>query len=452
MNATPLLALAEKTKEALLHHHKTTARRQRSTLCVKNKVGNFAYDPKTGHINLGWQTFYTTREEWDYGDRFNLIKTSIEVLPEFGRCREAIKKFYKLTDAVVDQHLGQLLFYLVSRLDADQTISVADVVMAFVRDLDSAPVLWQVRAELIGIFLPDDRPLEFKELVLRRPAIADFEIERPMRDIFPPETHLSLPPAYLEFSVRAVEQTESQKQLSLLVDLFRLFKLGGVCSGVVSTTTPSILRHTGVFWGNLTRQHPPFTYPLTEADIQPFDAFCAAIGPELKELKSTPATAEARERLLSTAFSRYKDALGAVASFEERLTRAVTCLEALFLKGEERSELTHKLSQRVSYLMKFYGFRSLEVYQNIQAAYDMRSSYVHGSEVSAEDKNRYQHLPRKILEVSRLSLLVFLQLKKSVTKDSFIGKIDNALLDSDAAAKFAELVQTVPKPHAINLK
>ena len=115
---------------------------------------------------------------------------------------------------------------------------------------------------------------------------------------------------------------------------------------------------------------------------------------------------------------------------EGRITAAITCLEALFLKGVERSELSHKLSLRVASLLRLLDFNPLEVQRYVQQAYEIRSTHIHGGQVEKDRMRNADSLCRKILEYARLSVVIFLQLKNKVEKDEFIGKLDRSLLET----------------------
>jgi len=121
------------------------------------------------------------------------------------------------------------------------------------------------------------------------------------------------------------------------------------------------------------------------------------------------------------AFNRYSEAIFVAGSLVVRITAGITCLEALFLKGPERSELSYKLSLRVASLLRLFGFNALEVQTNIHRAYEIRSTHIHGGEVEKERLKDADDLCRKILEYSRLAVLTFLQLQSTVAKDEFLG-------------------------------
>jgi hypothetical protein len=143
---------------------------------------------------------------------------------------------------------------------------------------------------------------------------------------------------------------------------------------------------------------------------------------------------------LSIAFQRYKDALLQPVTTESQITSLITCLEALYLKADERMELTHRLGQRVSALLRFHGFTPLEVYNDVRQAYDIRSTFIHGSQIEKEKQQSAQELCKEIMEYARVSLLIFFQLKDA-EKDKVINRLDNSLLDENALQKVKGLAR-----------
>ena len=124
---------------------------------------------------------------------------------------------------------------------------------------------------------------------------------------------------------------------------------------------------------------------------------------------------------------------------ENRITSAITCFEALYLKGKEREELSHRLCQRAAALLRLMDFTPLEVYNKLNQAYDIRSTFIHGSQSEFEHQ-KAQDLCKTVLEYARISLLIFFQLKEAINKEELINKLDNSLLDDRALIKIKELI------------
>jgi hypothetical protein len=127
----------------------------------------------------------------------------------------------------------------------------------------------------------------------------------------------------------------------------------------------------------------------------------------------------------------------------------VTSLEALYLRGQERSELSHKLSQRVAMVLGSLGFKPIEVYKNLKKAYDIRSTFVHGAALDEAEQRSVgdvQEICKKTLEYARISLLVYLQVEQGQGKEKLITRLDNALLDENARQKLKQQIQGLVVP------
>ena len=75
-----------------------------------------------------------------------------------------------------------------------------------------------------------------------------------------------------------------------------------------------------------------------------------------------------------------------------KIAHYISAFEALF--STSPAELSHKLSEKVAFLLGAHGLSKIEVFQNMKSAYDMRSKLVHGASLS----------DNKINEMARLSI------------------------------------------------
>jgi len=126
-------------------------------------------------------------------------------------------------------------------------------------------------------------------------------------------------------------------------------------------------------------------------------------------------------------------------SIENRITFVINCLEALYLKREERAELSHRLGQRVSAILRHLDFIPIEVYRDIIKAYDIRSNYIHG-QIEPEKHGDATKLEKKVFEYARISLLVFIQLMPRYSKEEIINRADNSLLDAAVCYKLERII------------
>jgi hypothetical protein len=115
-------------------------------------------------------------------------------------------------------------------------------------------------------------------------------------------------------------------------------------------------------------------------------------------------------------------------------------LEALYLKSLERAELSHRLSQRAAMLLKQFELKPKKVYEDLDRAYQIRSTYSHGSFVNPEEHKDIPALTRRVLDYARLSLLAFIQFIGKVEKASLINKLENSMLEENALTSLNELI------------
>lgn len=128
------------------------------------------------------------------------------------------------------------------------------------------------------------------------------------------------------------------------------------------------------------------------------------------------------------------------STIEGRLASAIMSLEALFLKPEEKAELTYKLGLRTSKLLGMKGFEPIKVRNYLRQAYGIRSKFVHGSRIEKEDRDNATKFLADILEYARMSIVTFMQLRQEeVEKEKLFNLIDNSLLSEKATKKLTGL-------------
>lgn len=125
---------------------------------------------------------------------------------------------------------------------------------------------------------------------------------------------------------------------------------------------------------------------------------------------------------------------------ESRITSAITCLEALYLKSKERDALTHRLSQRAALVLGLLEVNPIKAYHTLASAYNIRSTYIHGSEVDKDQHKTLGKLAERTLDYARRSLLIALMTRESIDKDGLITLIDTSLLDTQSYVKLKTIV------------
>jgi hypothetical protein len=79
--------------------------------------------------------------------------------------------------------------------------------------------------------------------------------------------------------------------------------------------------------------------------------------------------------------------------------------------------------------------------------FSSRSTYIHGSYFTDDQRKGIQSLEINILNYARIILSVYIQKWTKIdTKDGFIARIDNAILDDVAKQRLSELLEGVILP------
>lgn len=410
---------------------------QTRTLYVKPKIEGFEYEE--GLISHGVSWTHVEKEEWHWKDQYDFIHKVVEQIPEHSDCIAEISKKYKIPNRQAEYWLSRFVQILADKaVDPLSDEFIVDQVTTFIRDLDKSPRDWRIKVWLDGIWLEEEQYELAGEMVLRRPNPADFEIERrfdmsPVHDPFP---FRGTPSSVLEFSFRAKESHEVRAEIGRILDVLGLFRLGSISAPRIEMLPRSIISG-GTFTISSSPVATPYKYALRSADIGPLTSLIKKIKPMLPSPFDTPTDGIDP---LGIAFQRYKDALYQRGTIESRITSAITCLESLYLKARERMELSHRLSQRISALLRLFEFIPLKVYKDVSRAYDIRSTFIHGSQVEEKQQQSAPKLCETVLEYARVSLLVFFQLKGTVEKEELINKLDNSLLEEKALQKTKELI------------
>lgn len=417
-----------------------------ATTYIKATVTDFSYGDQ-GNIARGTSFDYVQRPEWHWRHRLTFAEEAIHASANFKECVPAVASA-EATDVVQAQfQLAQFVGTLMSRTDTQSDEDLVNFVAAFIGDLHSVPIIIDASVWLNGLWLSSDS-VAASEVLLRRPEAKDFEYERSFDLHFATASDpwsLSSPPAIASFQVRGTGMPEAQEAVGKAAE----------CPSTLSSWLH--LQHE-------VRSEPevdsppwrdcrfgrspaaPYKYELGSADEQPLSSFLDRVRPLV------PSGLEPDGSTLAPAligFRRHSDAVVGRGDLQERITSGITCLEALFLKDKERSDLSYRLSLRVASLLKLIGFRGLEVEKHVHEAYGIRSNYIHGGTGDPAIMERADHLCRQILDYARIAVLVFLQLGGSMEKDDIVSRLDGGLLEEKRLEKLKASLATLLLPSAL---
>jgi hypothetical protein len=119
-------------------------------------------------------------------------------------------------------------------------------------------------------------------------------------------------------------------------------------------------------------------------------------------------------------------------SLENKIIDYCISLEALY--SNESNELTFKLSNRVAVLLGKNDLERSEIKRLVKCAYTLRSSIVHGGDITDSKQLRNFTSPQdflaKVNQIVRKSILNFVNLTKNNNKNQIIDAIDRSLLSS----------------------
>ncbi len=417
---------------------------------------------------------YLEKDEWDL--KSDLIYR-VQTIPQYKELRDESQKRYALTGSEQNYFLSSFVQNVINAaLDGLGKTYLENLVLAFIRDLNKEPIKRAVKIWIDGIIIGEDREYETdrdykisNELRIRTLTPNDTEIERPLDSLYkvPLYDYIELSPVILELNCK-LRRDEVHNEVIALLCCLRLFRVGSVFSRKVQTRQKSIVEADGTFLYNFYfRYIPHYNYSIGDNNIPILKKFMRTTKDLLPK-----ALFDSSNKIdpVTISIQRYNEALLKTneKSMENRIASAIMAFEALYLGGSEKLELTHKLSQRASALLNFFNVSPLEVYDTLKLAYDIRSTFVHGSDLRKDtkkkikdrlEKKRAERLPinlrdmtsmrkngiklthekilqfyddflKTILEYARISILAFLQLEKSgINKEELIKQIDRSLLD-----------------------
>ena len=330
--------------------------------------------------------------------------------------------------------IDELCRFILRKILDSNDINIEQLALTCIRDLDNAPVKWCIKLGLDGIYLLNEEwILLYADIIIRKPIPEDLEIEHDALDnINIPGFDIYYPSVYLCTHIWANSRTEIETKCKIYLQLIRLIKVSSLSRQTTNYIPDSLREHKVIINEGSKSNGTYYTSDISSIDIEPIRSI-------LTELERSIANAfeetDDSWKSISVALERYNSACWS-NRIEEQITTAITCLEALFLKPHERSELSHRLAQRCTRTLRFLNLDPPnKMYKEIIKSYDIRSTYIHGGYADKDSLNKCKDTAYNILNYSRLSLIIFLINNRSTTKDKFLSKLDNCLLDPKASDK-----------------
>lgn len=432
-----LLQLTKAVEKIVKEEKEKDAIKYRKSIHLIDEITQFKYDTKTGGISMSYSPKEEIEEKIDVFYLHELHESKIQTLSEFSQISVIMAKIKNVNTNQSDYWLSNFTNSLVEKIaDGEDKDKLTLFTITFLRQLEGGVINWHPIVWLDGILMPDKEVIVNENLMLKQPTKEDVKERRDLS--FNPHIigdHVScilLP----YFQTKGVG--ESQRKIESIVTVLQLFRVGSVMSTRTKWKSDAIMGLTGTTSFSSQHHVATYKYPITTADGTKLNEFIDNIGKLLP--KEIIQRGSSEVDYLVIAIQRYQDALLKPEIAESRLSFAVMCLEALYLKENERQELDHRLSQRVAKILGQFDHETLKVYNDIRRSYSIRSNFVHGSPVSQDEQNEAIKLAQDILEYARLSIVLQLQIKSKIKKDDFLNLVDKSLLNNEESKKLKKLI------------
>jgi len=377
------------------------------------------------------------KTDWDW-PAIHALTNSTATTTSFRKAVEVLSNTHAIAQSQAEAWIERLSLEIARlHLEDRGDAALLELLTAFVSDLAGGLRSWRVTVPIDGVWLESETLQLDPDTVLRRPKGTDFEVEVDVGSAMLRREPFSdnLPGVILEKRVRSLDQRDRESKV--FADIFAL-TLAKVCSVNpmrLDFQPESLIDSSysvGSQRGYISSQRV-WIHKDEEDSVMRFVTAIRSMIPvyELVWGSTGPTSA-------GISFARYRDGLLHPEPPEARLADAVSGLEGLLLKPEERSELQHRLALRTARVCGLLLGKPLEIYHKMTAAYDFRSVHVHGGAAKGEDRPSIEALLPAILDYLRVCLVVFLQKPDPANKDRLISRLDNALLDPQALERLKE--------------
>lgn len=394
------------------------------------KVDKFEY-AKEG-VNISRHGQDTTRESWVHG--YSDVTGAIELTKEF----LLLDKGLGIQDSrfILTRFVNVISNQFLSNNLPDSMIE--QYIIRLKKDVEKIPQKIWANVEIEGIYLEMESLQINENVYIRRTNETDFEEN--LRDYFyDPKFFTSNPTAILRIETIG-EHEELSRQINLYLLKLRLFKVGSVFTSSYKMGSESLRNFSEGRVSSVLNLIASQKYEITESEKDKFVSFFKLID---KNLPSNFLTGT--ETPISIAYKRYSDAIIENTPIERKILNAMMGLEAIYLN--DNLELKFKLSMRIAKFLSYFSFNPHETKKYIKEAYDIRSSYAHGSILSPEQEVRKKSLLDAILNYLRISIIY--RICNNYPKDKFIEELDFSLIDK-AHIELLTQVEKIKELIAIN--
>lgn len=389
--------------------------------------------------NLGWsaQHIFRAVPSLDMSRQFEFVNQKIKPTSAYAECKKTLSAHS--SDSNPEQlefFLHQFSIRLVQNIVQDPSGDSADrLCEIFVADIDHVPIWFSVACGLSGIWIEGD-DFRFSRYGLRKTSMEDISamLESPIPG-GPRLTMLAPPATILEFNIKAPEAYVAQKESGFVTSVLLLSGHGSVRTVFTAMKAETLLRPVGRLGGPSWDGSSRYKYAISERNGAALEGLVNILRPSLESDKPSESL-----RAILRALQRYQTSVTAPNDLPSTIALSISTLEALFLRGQERSELGNRLSNRVAIFLRECGENPLKLRKLIVRAYDIRSTFIHGDEMESETPLEMERICVEISNVARQAVLLMLQIHEEISKEDLISRLDNSLLEHKSADKLRELL------------
>lgn len=366
-----------------------------------------------------------------------------ESYPSIPKCLNAIKKEGNQNDIesrlILTKLIEHILFKEHKDLNDNRKREIASIFSNDVRK-SSATCLIKIWTTSIWLHLKKIRVSDFT--TVRKPIDQDYNYLIPSFLLYGDELRKECASIF-EIKRTANSDKEIREYLQKLIHVLSLFSPGSVSFVNIEVKLNSIVKprvQVGYIGGKPGDNLNRLKYKMTKVKARAFQEFHDILIDQLpvddwinkKKSSNTP---------VFISVDRYRESLISKQRPEALITYVITSLEALLLGDGEKSELSHRLSQRGAKLLSIFEKKPITIYKKLKEAYTVRSTYIHGS-LSSKTKDLTE-LHRDVVDIARICILIFIEKISNQSKKEILQEIDNAFLDSKSNDKFMKELKSL---------
>ena len=353
----------------------------------------------------------------------------------FQECLSEIKSDLHLEHNKAIKQLNALIQFLLFKNEEKLTDRrISEILTVFLNDLNNIAPLWKIKLWIDGIWLNDEQIIVSSDFIIRRPQSSD--LEHTQKTLLQEYTSkFENYSCIIEIFEKFENSLQINEYLGKLIQSLNLYNLGNISIKRREYIPNSIL--TSCLSPYTSSEFSTLKYEIKKDEsenLKSFLDFMIEYFPEKNWQKKPPHVLNP----IYIGIERYYEAIKNNSTIENKITTTITAFEALLLKANERSELSHKLSQRVSYLSRYFNDPPIRIYNTMKRAYEVRSTYIHGSMLPHNQRKDLQDVHVQIIKILRRTLLLFIDLSNKMTKDDLITKLDNSIIDPNAHTKLSQ--------------